>query len=1083
MKTRLLPFLLAVALCHATPTQAQWLEIAPPFPDSLNLICWGISVVDENVVWGNARINTPQWFPDLPERQYFYKTTDGGQTWKFGEIKESLHNWKKKSVDCLFALDSNTAWAINNHYALETLTATSIEFDSSEILKTMDGGDTWVQQTLPVVHRNDMMGIRFFNQNEGAVWGEVSEGGPGTYPVGWHIVCYYTEDGGETWQLAATPPSIDEGWVAEVGGFDGAYEVLGNNIWFGTNKSRVFHSKDRGKTWEVSAPVWPGRAMTTFAFRDSLNGICFSTLDSAFNSPPEEIAFHTQDGGKSWTPQPPRPHTNWLTDLECVPGSGGVYWYVSGNNCDLSTDNGNTWTYQATPRLFWYAKFLSPKVGWAASAFHPTPPTSQLFMYKWIGDSLVRDEGLNSTKTLAGSGIEGRVDGNPGTGRFWNPKGMAIDHAGNVFVADDYNHCIRKIAPNGKISTLAGTGTPGYANGPGASAQFNRPQDVALDGAGNLYVADANNSVIRKIAPDGMVSLFAGQPGISGETNGPALQATFGRPAALAIDGVGNLYVGGSATIRKISTAGQVSTVHAAPGNIPCIDVDRYGNLYFADNATLSVERLSPGGQLAVLAGSGSGCTDGNGAAAQFGSLDDLDADDAGNVYVADGANARIRKIDPAGNVVTLVGSDCLNGYGLDRQPVEGSGDVAQLGRVRGILLKPSESLLVTSWDNDMVREIRLGSLPRFNSVVTKTDVSLHYRSMPVSQVFPLAFSGTVANTGSTSLAGVRMSAAVTNGAAQVWSKTTLPKTIAPGDQAELTIAENLTLTTPGVYQLQLKIFTVLDQSNPFGSYAEEIAVSDSILSADDGHVFFYDNIIAVAPGSKASYGQVYTVPATDTLTGFSLNAELQQASFYFSVYAMNDSLPGDLMYTSDTVFSISNDFPHDYYHRLPKSLILPPGKYLFALEQWNVAGSLGMGLDTDRNDQSAWYRSADAGVDAWTPIYHFWGEQTAPVYMLRPVFGVPVQTVTQTEEKTSAALGVHIAPNPVTDQFSVYIEADPSELFILNVYDAPGRQVLQATVPGGTKTFFDFGQAPAGIYRLNVIGDRKGGTYWLVKG
>lgn len=1073
MKTTILPIIFLLALLPITPSHAQWQEIDPDFPDSLDLLCWGLSVVNENVVWANALQNKNIDFADFPERQYFYKTTDGGQTWKLGEIKNALHNWRKKSVDDLFALDSNTAWALNNHWALETVAGSShYEFDSTEILKTIDGGETWAHQTLPVMHRTSLMGIRFFNQNEGAIWGEASDGGFGTYPVGWHIECYYTEDGGDTWQLAVSPSSMNEGWVGEVLNPSGIYEVLGNNIWFGTNKGRVFHSKDRGKTWEASAPAWPGRAIVTFAFRDSLNGIGFSTADSAFNILNQEIVFHTQDGGKNWIPQPPRPHTNWLTDLECIPGSGGVYWYVSGNNCDLSTDNGNTWTFQTTPRLLWFAEFLSPKVGWAASAFHPTPPTSKLFMYKWVGDSLLRDERLNATKTLAGSGIEGHLDGASKTARFYNPKGMAIDGAGNVFVADDYNHCIRKITMNGQASTLAGTGVPGYANGPGASAQFNRPQDLVLDSDGNLYVADANNYAIRKIAPDGSVSLWAGTPGVSGETDGPALQASFGWPSALSKDETGNLYVGGSTTIRKVSTGGEVSTLHTAAGAVPCLDADRYGNVYFADEATLSVRKRRLDGQISVLAGNGSGCMDGNGTTVEFGSIDDLDADDFGAVYIADGLNASIRKVDSLGNTVTLAGADCLNPIFLEQQPADGSGTLAQLGRLRGILLKPSGNLLATSWDNDMVREITLGSGAAKQIVVKSSHISPIYKTTPLAQLQPMAFSGEILNYSQETLTHLRMSVSIKQNGANVWQNNS-PLATLPPDSSAILDGGNFQLSSVGVYNVTLDYKQV---ASSFFTFQEELTVSDSILAADDGLEYEFDGI-----GGVAAYGQMFHIPFQDTLTGFSLKARLENASFCFSVYNFNGENLGALIYTSDTLQGVSGSHPFEYYHYLPTSLALPAGNYLFVVSKTNTNGAFGMGVDTDRNDQSAWYRSLDDNVESWTPLHSLLSWEKAPVYMIRPVFGKPGVTVTGTKEATAPGFQVQISPNPTTGIFALQINGASTEQFLLQVVDMNGRLVEALEIQGNTASV-SVADLSAGSYFIKVFNEKGMAVARLVK-
>jgi photosystem II stability/assembly factor-like uncharacterized protein/sugar lactone lactonase YvrE len=1061
MKTPIFLILFLLAIWPISLTYAQWQVLDPQLPDSCNFIAWGICVVDENVVWGNPLNNN---LPQVEDRN-FYKTTDGGQSWTFGVIEEAWSGWW--GMENLIALDANTAWAIRNRFP---------DQDSSEILKTVDGGDVWVHQNLPAAY-TALFGIHFFNENEGMVFGETKEPGAGPYPQGWHIDAYYTQDGGDTWLPAALPASEDEGFITASGvASSGGYEALGDRVWFGTSKSRVFRSYDRGKTWAASAPILPGRAIDNVAFRDSLNGIAFSTITELLVAAPK-LAFHTNDGGKTWPPLPASSTGwfGWLTDLEFIPGSGGAIWAVSQTNSQLSTDNGNTWVHQETPYLLWFTEFLSPNVGWGGGAYHPTPPTSKLFMYKWVGDSIIRDERQNTTKTITGSGIEGHLDGVSASSRFYNPKGMAIDHGGNVYVADHYNHCIRKIAFDGQISTLAGTGTPGYADGPGASAQFDRPQDVALDTAGNLYVADAGNHVIRKIAPDGSVSLFAGIPGVSGETDGPALQATLGRPAALAIDDAGNLYAGGSNTIRKIDPSGMVSTIHTAAGAIEGLDADRYGNIYFSDSTTLKVQKLSPGGMLTDLAGGGSGCEDGIGAAAKFGGVEDLDADDFGNVYVADGINGRIRKIDPTGKVITLAGDGCLNGYGLDRQPVEGSGDLAQLGRVRGLLLKPGENLLVTSWDNDMVREIRLGSLPAKPITVISSSAGPLYKSMPLSQTQPLIFSGVVANYGQDEVYPVQLKVSVWNDGALTWTNNSSFHNILPGSSDTIILGANFHPLEPGIYEIRMNYHLI----NPvFFSFREEITVSDSILAVDDGLPYLFDHTAQAMP----SFGQIYELIVPDTLTGFSMTAELEDASFYFSVYKMDGDEPGALVYRSDTVLAVSNSYPFGYYHRLPLSLALPAGKFLFAVTQLNPEGAFGMGVDTDRNDQSAWYLSPDEGIGQWTPLYSFWGEETAPVYMLRPVFGIPGTTVSKTKEVAATELSVQIAPNPVAGQLFVKINAAPFEIFTLRLVDAQGKVVLGTTSSGGATANLDISGLPSGMYALRVSGNKGMEVFKVMK-
>lgn len=167
--------------------------------------------------------------------------------------------------------------------------------------------------------------------------------------------------------------------------------------------------------------------------------------------------------------------------------------------------------------------------------------------------------------TVAG-GEEGYADGPGGQARFNTPSGLAIDQRGNLYVADTGNHAIRKITPDGMVTTVAGSGVAGTADGVGKAAQFNGPVGLAVDGDGTVYVADTYNDTIRKIAPDGTVTTLAGS-GMPGDADGPALAASFDTPCALAIDIDGALLVADTRNdaIRRIGRDGAVSTVARAP--------------------------------------------------------------------------------------------------------------------------------------------------------------------------------------------------------------------------------------------------------------------------------------------------------------------------------------------------------------------------------------------------------------------------------------------------------------------------------------------------------------------------------------
>jgi gliding motility-associated-like protein len=261
------------------------------------------------------------------------------------------------------------------------------------------------------------------------------------------------------------------------------------------------------------------------------------------------------------------------------------------------------------------------------------------------------------------------------------PTGLALDAAGNIYVANYDNNVVSKITPDGVISTFAGSGASGNANGTGTAATFKRPTGVAVDAAGNVYVTDGNNNRIRKITPAGVVSNFAGS-GTQGSANGTATAASFYAPAGITIDAGGNLYVtDNNNLIRKITPAGQVSTLagsgsagsangqgSAASFNGPGgIAIDAAGNLYVTDSGNNLVRKITPAGMVTTLAGSGvAGNSDGSGAAASFDHPAGIAVGSDGNLYVADAWNRRVRKITPEGIVSTFVGSGFYdNIYGL----------------------------------------------------------------------------------------------------------------------------------------------------------------------------------------------------------------------------------------------------------------------------------------------------------------------------------------------------------------------------------------------------------------------------------
>lgn len=271
------------------------------------------------------------------------------------------------------------------------------------------------------------------------------------------------------------------------------------------------------------------------------------------------------------------------------------------------------------------------------------------------GTIYVSDAGEdNAIRKLAPDGTLTTLAG--GDNSFNTPSGLAIDPDGNIYIADTGTNSIRKVTPEGKVSTVAGTGTAGYLDGPSNQAQFDGPVGVAVDALGNVYVADTYNDRIRKISTTGQVSTFAGA-GRPGYADGDAATALFDTPCAVAVAADGTLYVAdtGNNQLRKITTTGQVTTLgltFAAEANKSGVRsptglaLTHDGFLYVTEMSRGTIIQVAPDGKAVIIAGNGSGYASGAGAVARFNQPAGLAIDPRnGDLVVADGANYLVRKL------------------------------------------------------------------------------------------------------------------------------------------------------------------------------------------------------------------------------------------------------------------------------------------------------------------------------------------------------------------------------------------------------------------------------------------------------
>jgi sugar lactone lactonase YvrE len=326
---------------------------------------------------------------------------------------------------------------------------------------------------------------------------------------------------------------------------------------------------------------------------------------------------------------------------------------------------------------------------------------------------LLRVAGASSAPGYSG-------DGGPATAAtLSNPEGLAIDLLGNLYIADTGNNCVRRIAPNGTIVTVAGNGTYGYTGdgGPAAVATLAAPAGVAVDAAGNIYIADSENHAIRKVSASGIIATIAGNgsPGYSGD-GGAATAAQFDNPTGVAVDSARNIYIADmyNCVVREITAGGAIATIagNRIPGYLgdgstatsaelaypSDVAVDGSGNVYIVDSQNSAVRKVAPTKVITTVAGRGiAGYLGDNGSAtlAELNFPSSIAVDSTGNLYIADPDNSRLREVSTTGTITTIAGNGAYSGTGS-----------AALGNPAGVAVDAAGNLSVADEGTNTIRKL-----------------------------------------------------------------------------------------------------------------------------------------------------------------------------------------------------------------------------------------------------------------------------------------------------------------------------------------------------------------------------------------
>ena len=353
--------------------------------------------------------------------------------------------------------------------------------------------------------------------------------------------------------------------------------------------------------------------------------------------------------------------------------------------------------------------------------------TGNLFIADWLNNRIRRVGTDGTIQTVAGNGI-GRFSGDGGPAidaSLSLPQGVAVDGSGNLFIADTFNNRVRQVRPDGSIRTVAGNGDQGFSGdgGPAINASLFFPSGVAVDTAGNLFIADWLNYRIRRVSPEGVIDTVAGTGlPLSFGDGGLAINASIAPSQGVAVDGSGNLFIAETSgnRVRQVSPDGTIRTVagngfegfsgdggpafNASLGFPEGVAVDDAGNLFIADTENLRIRQVSPDGIIETVAGSGLVVFAGDGGPAAAATLDspqDIAVDAVGNLFIADTGQHRIRQVSLDGTIRAVAGNG-MGGFSGDG----GMAADASLGFPQGVTIDAAANLFIADSRNDRIRMV-----------------------------------------------------------------------------------------------------------------------------------------------------------------------------------------------------------------------------------------------------------------------------------------------------------------------------------------------------------------------------------------